>query len=112
MDTCSIQLNTCTVQGEFDSLGHSDGLCIDNQLVGKITGYLYRSGKDKIQRDICRCAKKLTSVLMKLSEWLYLLLCHQGNYNTVKYNLNKHDQNSPILVGELPKDDIRERAFG
>ena len=30
----------------------------------------------------------------------------KGNYNTVKYNLNKHDKNSPMLVGEQQEDDI------
>lgn len=35
VDTCSIQLNTCTVKVDLTHLGIPDGLCIDNSIGGK-----------------------------------------------------------------------------
>ena len=107
VDTCSIQLNTCTVKVDLTHLGIPDGLCIDNQLVERITGYPISVRKDKNQRDICRCAESIDIGTYEscLNGCIYCYAI-KGNYNTVKYNLNKHDKNSPMLVGELQEDDI------
>ena len=107
VDTCSIQLNTCTVMVDLTHLCIPDGLCIDNQLVERITGYPISVRKDKNQRDICRCAESIDIGTYEscLNGCIYCYAI-KGNYNTVKYNLNKHDKNSPMLVGELQEDDI------
>ena len=107
VDTCSIQLDTCTVKVDLTHLGIPGGLCIDNQLVERIAGYPISARKDKNQRDICRCAESIDIGIYEscLNGCIY---CYdiKGNYNTVKYNLNKHDKNSPMLVGELQEDNI------
>ena len=59
VDTCSIQLDTCTVKVDLTHLGIPGGLCIDNQLVERIAGYPISARKDKNQRDICRCAESI-----------------------------------------------------
>lgn len=107
VDTCSIQLNTCTVKVDLTHLGIPGGLCIDNQLVERIAGYPISVRKDKNQRDICRCAESIDIGTYEscLNGCIYCYAI-KGNYNTVKYNLNKHDKNSPMLVGELQEDDI------
>lgn len=107
VDTCSIQLDTCTVKVDLTHLGIPGGLCIDNQLVERIAGYPISVRKDKNQRDICRCAESLDIGTYEscLNGCIYCYAI-KGNYNTVKYNLNKHDKNSPMLVGELQEDDI------
>ncbi|GFZ41734.1 hypothetical protein BANORC5_37690 [Bacteroides nordii] len=107
VDTCSIQLDTCTVKVDLTHLGIPGGLCIDNQLVERIVGYPISVRKDKNQRDICRCAKSIDIGTYEscLNGCIYCYAI-KGNYNTVKYNLNKHDKNSPMLVGELQEDDI------
>lgn len=107
VDTCSIQLDTCTVKVDLTHLGIPGGLCIDNQLVERITGYPISVRKDKNQRDICRCAESIDIGTYEscLNGCIYCYAI-KGNYNTVKYNLNKHDKNSPMLVGELQEDDI------
>lgn len=107
VDTCSIQLDTCTVRVDLTHLGIPGGLCIDNQLVERITGYPISVRKDKNQRDICRCAESIDIGTYEscLNGCIYCYAI-KGNYNTVKYNLNKHDKNSPMLVGELQEDDI------
>lgn len=107
VDTCSIQLDTCTVKVDLTHLGIPGGLCIDNQLVERIAGYPISVRKDKNQRDICRCAESLDIGTYEscLNGCIYCYAI-KGNYNTVKYNLNKHDKDSPMLVGELQEDDI------
>lgn len=107
VDTCSIQLDTCTVKVDLTHLGIPGGLCIDNQLVERIAGYPISARKDKNQRDICRCAESIDIGTYEscLNGCIYCYAI-KGNYNTVKYNLNKHDKNSPMLVGELQEDDI------
>ena len=107
VDTCSIQLDTCTVKVDLTHLGIPGGLCIDNQLVERIAGYLISARKDKNQRDICRCAESIDIGIYEscLNGCIYCYAI-KGNYNTVKYNLNKHDKNSPMLVGELQEDNI------
>ena len=107
VDTCSIQLDTCTVKVDLTHLGIPGGLCIDNQLVERIAGYPISVRKDKNQRDICRCAESIDIGTYEscLNGCIYCYAM-KGNYNTVKYNLNKHDKNSPMLVGELQEDDI------
>ena len=107
VDTCSIQLNTCTVKVDLTHLGIPGGLCIDNQLVERIAGYPISVRKDKNQRDICRCAESIDIGTYEscLNGCIYCYAI-KGNYNTVKYNLNKHDKNSPMLVGEQQEDDI------
>lgn len=107
VDTCSIQLDTCTVKVDLTHLGIPGGLCIDNQLVERIAGYPISVRKDKNQRDICRCAESIDIGTYEscLNGCIYCYAI-KGNYNTVKYNLNKHDKKSPMLVGELQEDDI------
>ena len=107
VDTCSIQLDTCTVKVDLTHLGIPGGLCIDNQLVERIAGYPISVRKDKNQRDICRCAESIDIGTYEscLNGCIYCYAI-KGNYNTVKYNLNKHDKNSPMLVGEQQEDDI------
>lgn len=107
VDTCSIQLDTCTVKVDLTHLGIPGGLCIDNQLVERIAGYPISVRKDKNQRDIYRCAESIDIGTYEscLNGCIYCYAI-KGNYNTVKYNLNKHDKNSPMLVGEQQEDDI------
>lgn len=107
VDTCSIQLDTCTVKVDLTHLGIPGGLCIDNQLVERIADYPISVRKDKNQRDICRCAESIDIGTYEscLNGCIYCYAI-KGNYNTVKYNLNKHDKNSPMLVGEQQEDDI------
>ena len=107
VDTCSIQLDTCTVKVDLTHLGIPGGLCIDNQLVERIAGYPISARKDKNQRDICRCAESIDIGIYEscLNGCIYCYAI-KGNYNTVKYNLNKHDKNSPMIVGELQEDNI------
>lgn len=113
MDAYPIQLDTCTVKVDLSHLGIPSGLCIDNRLIERIIGYPISARKDKNQRDICRCAESIDIGTYEscLNGCIYCYAI-KGNYNTVKYNLNQHDKNSPMLVGEVQEDYIvKERPI-
>lgn len=113
MDAYPIQLDTCTVKVDLSHLGIPSGLCIDNRLIERIIGYPITARKDKNQRDICRCAESIDIGTYEscLNGCIYCYAI-KGNYNTVKYNLNQHNKNSPMLVGEVQDDCIvKERPI-
>lgn len=108
-----VLLNTCTVKVDLSRLGIPGGMCIDSQLIEQLVGYPICARKDKNQRDICRCVESIDVGTYEscLNGCIYCYAI-KGNYNTVKYNLEKHDKNSPMLVGEVKEDDtVKERPI-
>lgn len=106
-------LNTCTVKVDLRHLDIPSGLCIDKQLIERITGYPISAKKDKNQRDICNCIESIDIGTYEtcLNGCIYCYAI-KGNYNTVEYNMKKHDKDSPLLIGHLHTDDIvKERAM-
>lgn len=106
-------LNTCTVKVDLRHLDIPSGLCIDKQLIERITGYPISAKKDKNQRDICNCIESIDIGTYEtcLNGCIYCYAI-KGNYNTVEYNIKKHDKDSPLLIGHLHTDDIvKERAM-
>lgn len=58
-DELSMELDTCTIKVDLSHIGIPSGLCVDNRLIERITGYPILSRKDKNQRDICRCVESI-----------------------------------------------------
>lgn len=106
-DELAMELDTCTVRVDLSHLGMPSGLCVDDQLIERITGYPIIARKDKNQRDICRCAESIDIGTYEscLNGCIYCYAI-KGNYNTAKFNRSKHDKNSPILIGEVGEDAI------
>lgn len=110
---CGLILNTCTVKVDLTRLGIESGLCIDNRLVERITGYPIAAGKDKNQRDICRCVESIDIGMYEscLNGCIYCYAI-KGNSRTVQRNLSNHDKDSPLLIGYVNEDDIiRDRVM-
>lgn len=98
----SMELDTCTTRVDLSHIGIPSGLCVDNRLIERITGYPILSRKDKSQRNICRCVESIDIGTYEscLNGCIYCYAI-KGNYNTAKFNRSKHDKNSPILIGEV-----------
>ena len=113
IDNYPIMMDTCTVKVDLTHLGIESGLCVDNKLIERIVGYPISARKDKNQRDICRCVESIDIGTYEscLNGCVYCYAI-KGNYNTVRYNRAKHDKNSPLLIGEISKEDsIKDREM-
>lgn len=106
-DELSMELDTCTIKVDLSHIGILSGLCVDNRLIERITGYPILSRKDKNQRDICRCVESIDIGTYEscLNGCIYCYAI-KGNYNTAKFNRSKHDKNSPMLIGEVGEDAV------
>lgn len=103
----TIELDTCTVKVDLRHLGIPTGLCIDKALIERIIGYPILAKKDKNQRNVCNCIESIDIGTYEscLNGCVYCYAI-KGNYNSVEYNMKKHDKNSPLLIGHLLEDDV------
>lgn len=109
----TIELDTCTVKVDLRHLGIPTGLCIDKALIERIIGYPILAKKDKNQRHVCNCTESIDIGTYEscLNGCVYCYAI-KGNYNSVEYNMKKHDKNSPLLIGHLLEDDVvKEREM-
>lgn len=112
-DQYPIRLDTCTVKVDLSHLGIQSGECIDKKLVERLAGYPISAKKDKNQRDICRCIESIDIGTYEscLNGCIYCYAI-KGNYNTARFNSQKHDKNSPMLIGNAGEEDIiKERPM-
>lgn len=112
-DELAMELDTCTVRVDLSHLGIPSGLCVDDRLVERIVGYPISAGKDKNQRDICRCAESIDIGTYEscLNGCIYCYAI-KGSYNTAKFNRSKHNKTSPMLIGEVSDEAvIKERTM-
>ncbi|MCQ4874297.1 MULTISPECIES: DUF1848 domain-containing protein [Odoribacteraceae] len=106
IDDTPLLLNTCTVKIDLTDMGIPAGMCIDRELVERITGYPISTRKDKNQRDVCRC---IESIDIGTYDTCFngCLYCYA---NTAEHkplrNRQLHDPASPKLVGQVKDDDI------
>lgn len=104
-------LETCTVKVDLNDMGINTGMCIDKNLVERLTGYPISAKKDKNQRDVCQCIESIDIGTYEscLNGCVYCYAI-KSNENKVKKNRELHDKNSPMLFG-YPHEDavIKER---
>ena len=112
ISSISIQLNTCTRKIDLSAMGIPAGMCIDQELIERLTGYPISAQKDKNQRDVCRC---IESIDIGTYDTCFngCLYCYA---NTAEHkplrNLQKHTPTSPKLIGQVNDDDIiKDRAM-
>lgn len=109
----SIEFDTCTKKVDLTHLSIPSGLCVDKQLIERITGYPISAKKDKNQRNICNCIESIDIGTYEscLNGCIYCYAI-KGNYNTAEFNSRKHDKNSPMLIGNVSDGDtIKDREM-
>lgn len=107
-----LTLKTCAEAVNLEKYGIGHNCCIDPALIEKITGWTIRAKKDANQRPECGCAESVDI----------------GQYNTCRHGcrycyanftpksvetfLRRHDENSPLLIGQPESaDKITERKM-
>lgn len=111
IDRLPISLDTCTVKVDLRPLGIPSGACIDKELVERITGYPISARKDRNQRDICNCIESIDIGTYEscLNGCVYCYAIKRTN--TVQSNRQKHDADSPLLIGNIGEGDVvKERT--
>lgn len=105
-----IQLDTCAEQIDLSVYGIGHAHCIDQAIFEELLGCTLTIGKDKNQRQECGCVASVDIGGYNTCP-NGCLYCY-ANYNSglVKTNFEKHDLNSPLLIGQLTEDDkVTER---
>lgn len=104
----NLKIESCSEAIELKEYGIEHGKCIDDELLKRLFNYNLDAKKDKNQRKECGC---VTSIDIGM----YNTCSHGCEYcyatysdTTVKNNLDIHNPNSPLLVGEIDEQKLKE----
>lgn len=102
----NLLIDTCAEDIDLSKYNIAHARCIDDRLITKLIGYNFIAEKDKNQRLECGCIGSID--IGEYNSCLNGCLYCYANYskNIVKNNVEKHNIFSPLLVGEINKDDI------
>lgn len=104
----NLKIESCSEAVELKEYGIEHGKCIDDDLLRRLFNYNLDAKKDKNQRKECGC---VTSIDIGM----YNTCSHGCEYcyatfsdTSVKNNLDIHNPNSPLLVGEIDEQKLKE----
>ena len=107
----NLKLKTCA-ESLSESLDLEKASCIDKQLIEKICGYSLNVKKDKNQRSECLCAESIDIGEYDTCSHQCLYCYANNNCKNIQTKLQKHNLDSPLLIGEISNDDkITERKI-
>lgn len=100
-----IIVHTCSEKRNLTEYGFDKDECISKMYAYSLTGKIYDEWKARNNKN-CHCAEMVDigfyNTCMHLCKYCY------ANYNErlIKFNYEKHDDNSTLLVGHIEDDDI------
>lgn len=107
-----LSLDTCAEPLDFQAFGVSRASCIDQERLERIGGFRLSAKKDTGQRAECRCIASIDIGAYQTCENGCLYCYANHNQEQVLENAQKHNAQSPLLVGEPgPEDVIKERKM-
>jgi len=100
-----IRMYSCCESIDPVQTGVEHGSCIDAGLISEITGRPVRASRDKNQRENCRCAESVDIGAYNSCSFGCRYCYANFSYEMVRRNMQKHDPESPLLIGNIGPDD-------
>jgi len=99
-----IDIETCSEEYDLTEFGIKKGKCIDDNVISKVIGYEVKVKKDDTQREVCGCVKSIDIGQYNTCKH-HCLYCYANfNYKQVEESCKLHNENYPLLVGEVRED--------
>jgi DNA repair photolyase len=106
----SLNIHTCAERIDLQEYGITHGKCIDDDLISRLISRPYSAPKDKNQREECGCIKSIDIGSYNTCGHLCTYCYANFSPERVRASLPLHDEQSPLLIGQLsPDDKVTER---
>lgn len=100
-----IRMFSCCEAIDPGTTGVEHGSCIDPELISEIIGRPVTAAKDKNQRSSCRCAESVDIGVYNTCGFSCRYCYANYGDEAVKRNMQKHDPDSPMLIGDIEPED-------
>lgn len=98
-------VQTCFEERDLTEYGFIKGDCLSSELAFSLTGKKYPKWKAR-KGGLCNCVEMADIGVYNTCHHLCKYCYANFDEKQVKQNIEKHNPNSSLLIGELEKDDI------
>jgi len=100
-----LEMDACAEALDLQQFGIGRARCIDERLLAKLLGHDLNVAKDKNQRRECGCVASIDIGMYNTCRNGCLYCYANYNYGAVNGNVAGHNPQSPIISGDVGKDD-------
>lgn len=102
----NLEITTCAEKIDLGHVGIGHGACIDKALIMKLFHKELDQKKDKYQRTECLCIESEEMGMYDTCKFHCTYCYAVRSEKTVSNNIEKHNVQSPQLVGEVEEEDL------
>ena len=100
-----MKIETCGEKIDLKEFGITPAKCVDDRLIGTLIGKKLSLKKDPSQRKACQCVISIDIGADNTCKNGCLYCYATIDHKQARFNYQKHDKASPLLIGEIPEDD-------